>query len=113
MTDDRLDDLLARHLGGKASADDVAAARVLAVLSGPLPRQNTGRWRNWPGILLDWQFAPAWPRLAALACCAVLGFAAGIAGLDQRLGGPGAPFAVATDLSTLVFEPEPLTGLRP
>jgi hypothetical protein len=95
-------------------ADDAAAARVLERLSRPLPRQKKPLWRL-PGILLDWQFAPAWSRVAALACCAALGFVIGIAGLDRRIDGPVAPFAVASrgDLGSIVFEPEPLTGARP
>ena len=63
--------------------------------SGPLPRQKMPLWRL-PGVLLDWQFAPAWPRFAALACFAALGFVIGIAGIDRRFDGGGAPFAVAS-----------------
>src|SRR3974390_2405405 len=75
----------------KAPAEDTAGAeQVLKRLSGPLPRQKIPLWRL-PNVLLDWQFAPAWPRVAALACCAVLGFAVGIAGLDRHpvYSGPG------------------------
>jgi hypothetical protein len=95
-------------------ADEAAAERVLKRLGGPLPRQKMPLWR-WPAVLLDWQFAPAWPRVAALACCAALGFMIGIAGLDRRLDGPNARFAIANraDLGSIVFEPEPLTGARP
>ena len=87
---------------------------MLKRLSGPLPRQKVPLWRL-PAVLLDWQFAPAWPRVAALACCAALGFIIGIAGLDRHFDGPNAPFAVASraDLGSIVFEPEPLTGARP
>ena len=94
--------------------DEAAAERVLKRLAGPLPRQTTPLWR-WPSVLLDWQFAPAWPRVAALACCAALGFVIGIAGVDRRFDGGDAPFAVAsrTDLGSIVFEPEALTGARP
>ena len=69
----------------------------------------------WPAVLLDWQFAPAWPRIAALACCAALGFVIGIAGVDRHFDGGGSPFAVASraDLGSIVFEPEALTGARP
>ena len=111
---DALDDVLARALAGDA-AEDAAAARVLAALAKPLPRQKFRLWTGLPGVLLDWQFAPSWPRMAALAGCAALGFALGITAIDGRLGGAGAPFAVAaaTDFSAAVFEPEPLTGLRP
>ena len=63
-------------------------------------------------MLLDWQFAPAWPRMAALACCAVLGFAIGITGLDRQIDGQ-AVTASSADLSATVFEPEPFTGVRP
>ena len=83
-------------------------------LSGPLPRQKLPLWRL-PSVLLDWQFAPAWPRMAALACCAALGFVIGIAGLDRPFDRLVVPFAVAnrTDIGSIVFEPEPLTGARP
>ena len=65
----RLDAALAHH-GRDAHDDGAATARVLARLSGPLPRQKAQRWRL-PTVLLDWQFAPAWPRVAALCACAV------------------------------------------
>jgi hypothetical protein len=95
-------------------ADDAAVERVLKRLSGPLPRQKMPLGRL-PGVLLDWQFAPAWPRVAALACCAALGFVIGIAGVDRRFDGGGSPFAVASrsDIGSIVFEPEALTGARP
>ena len=95
-------------------ADDAAVERVLKRLSGPLPRQKMPLWRL-PGVLLDWQFAPAWPRMAALACCAALGFVIGIAGVDRRFDAGVVPFAVASraDLGSIVFEPEALTGARP
>jgi hypothetical protein len=94
--------------------DDAGVARVLKRLSPPLPRQKISLWRLLP-VLLDWQFAPAWPRVAALACCAALGFYVGITGLDRPFDQLGAPAAVAgqTDLGIIVFEPEPLIGARP
>jgi len=108
-----LEAALKRH-AETAQADDAAVERVLKRLSGPLPRQKITFWRL-PAVLLDWQFAPAWPRVAALACCAALGFVIGIAGLDRGFGTPGAPFALASraDLGSIVFEPEALTGARP
>jgi hypothetical protein len=53
--------------------------------------------------------------MAALACCAALGFVIGIAGIDRRIDSSNAPFAVAsrTDLGGIVSEPEALTGARP
>ena len=62
-------------------------------------------WR-WPTVLLDWQFAPAWPRMAALAGCLALGFAIGIAGLDRGIDRDAACSAGNLDFGSLVFEPE-------
>jgi hypothetical protein len=109
----QLDDALVHHTQA-VRADAAAVARVHARLESPLPRQKIALWRL-PAVLLDWQFAPAWPRVAALAGCAALGFIIGIAGLDHRFGTPDAPFAVASrsDLGSIVFEPEPLSGARP
>jgi hypothetical protein len=113
QSDDFLEDALKRQMQARP-ADDAVVERVLKRLAGPLPRQKTPLWRL-PGVLLDWQFAPAWPRVAALACCAALGFVIGIAGVDRRFDGGGAPFTIASsaDIGSIVFEPEALTGARP
>jgi hypothetical protein len=110
---DFLEAALKRHTQAPP-ADDAAVERVLKRLSGPLPRQKMPLWRL-PGVLLDWQFAPAWPRMAALACCAALGFVIGIAGVDRRFDASVVPFAIAShsDIGSIVFEPEALTGARP
>jgi hypothetical protein len=94
--------------------DEAAINRVLSRIGGPLPRQNQSLWRL-PGVLLDWQFAPAWPRMAALACCAALGFFVGIAGLDRRFDDPGAApaFVGGGGIGSITFEPEAFTGARP
>ncbi len=94
--------------------DQAAVNRVLARLAPPLPRQKIALWRL-PAVLLDWQFAPAWPRVAALAACGVLGFYIGIAGLDRRFDQFDGRFAAANraDFGSIVFEPESLTGARP
>jgi hypothetical protein len=114
MTDEQferfLESALKRHRQ-TPPADEAAVDRVLRRLSGPLPRQKQPLWRL-PPVLLDWQFAPAWPRMAALACCAVLGFFVGIAGVDRSFDGS----AVAPGgggLGTITFEPDALTGARP
>jgi hypothetical protein len=111
-SDDFLETVLKRHM--QATPDDATVERALRRLSGPLPRQKLSL-RHLPGVLLDWQFAPAWPRVAALACCAALGFVIGIAGVDRRFDGNGLPVAVASnsDIGSIVFEPEALTGARP
>ena len=90
------------------------SSRARDPLTGSLPRQKLSFWQL-PTVLLDWQFAPAWPRVAALACCAVLGFMIGIAGLDRSTDLRGAPFVISNsgDIGSIVFEPEPLTGARP
>jgi hypothetical protein len=110
---DFLEAALKRHTQAPP-ADDAAVERVLKRLSGPLPRQKMPLWRL-PNVLLDWQFAPAWPRVAALACCAALGFVIGISGLDRHIDPTDAAFTVASraDLGSIVFEPEALTGARP
>jgi hypothetical protein len=97
-----------------SGADDQAVTRVLQRLAPPLPRQKLSL-RQIPSVLLDWQFAPAWPRMAALACCAAVGFYVGIAGLDRPFDKLGAATAIASrsDLGAVVFEPEPLSGARP
>ena len=114
MTNDKferfLDDALRRRTRAPP-ADQAAVDRVLKRLNGPLPRQKAALWRL-PAVLLDWQFAPAWPRVAALAGCAVLGFYIGIAGLDRRFDRLDQQFAAA-DINAMVFEAEPFTGARP
>ena len=111
MTDDEFDKFLAGALTPrKLPSDEAAAARVLQRLAGPLPRQHRALWRL-PTVLLDWQFAPAWPRMAALAACLAFGFAIGLSGVDRGFEyGVGARNA---DSGALVFEPQSLTGDRP
>jgi hypothetical protein len=111
MANDRLDQLLTRRFAADAD-DESAAARVLMRLARPLPRQKTGLLGYLPAVLLDWQFAPAWPRVTALAACAALGFFLGMAGIDARIDDASAFSRGSGDLSA-VFEPEPLTGARP
>ena len=121
MTDQQFEEFLtgtlqrrAQALQSGSAAEQAAVERVLKRLSGSLPRQKISLWRL-PAILLDWQFAPAWPRVAALAGCAAIGFAIGISGLDRRLDLSEAPYSIVSraDLGSIVFEPETLTGARP
>ncbi len=113
MKDDRrIDELVARHFEAGNRDDEAAVARVLAALAAqPLPRQRGGF--GLPELLLDWQFAPAWPRVAALACCAALGLMIGFSGVDRSIDGLNAEAAQAPNFASAVFEPEPLTGVRP
>jgi hypothetical protein len=117
MQNDRFDEFLDKALARQTQAapsDDAAIERVLKRLGDPLPRQKLAWWQL-PNVLLDWQFAPAWPRVAVLAGCAVVGFAIGITGIDRRIEPADAAFTVAGngDLGSIVFEPEALTGARP
>src|SRR4029079_12161877 len=105
MTQDQIEEALTQHFAS-TRADDDAAARMLAKLDA-LPPQKSAT--PWPQILLDSQFAPAWPRVAALACCALLGLAIGSVGVNQL----GRSTANAGDLASFVSEPEALTGARP
>ena len=106
---DELGRLITEHFrDGVASDDNDAAVRVLTALAAPLPPQQRS-WRHWPAALLDWDFAPAWPRLAALAGCAALGFAVGVAGQSLGRDVPRGDF----QLAALLSEPEPITGVLP
>ena len=112
MIDNEFDRLLESALKRRAPQRDQAAVhRVLNRLAGPLPRQRAALWR-WPTVLLDWQFAPAWPRMAALGASLAVGFVIGISGLDRGIDHAGSS-AANLDLGSLVFEPETLTGERP
>ncbi len=107
----RLDAALGGY-GAAAAPDDAALARLTARLSGPLPPQKRPFWRL-PTLLLDWQFAPAWPRMAALAGCAVLGFAIGLTGIDRQFDARSTTTVTSSDLSTTVFDAEPFPGVQP
>ena len=113
----RIDKMLARHLKIEKTTDDAIAMRVLASLGArPLPAQHHTLLKGWPTLLLNFDFAPAWPRIATLAS---IGFAGCMVGFFS----PGAqifekprttPVQMAdADPGYLVFEPEPLTGVRP
>jgi hypothetical protein len=114
MTEEQLQKLLEATLKRDAQAPQNAEAveRVLKRLGGPLPRQKQPFWRL-PAVLLDWQFAPAWPRVAALAGCAAIGFVVGIAGLDRPYDQLDIPIMAASRDFGSIFEAEPFTGGRP
>ncbi len=116
MTNEQFDEFLETALKRQMQAppaDEATVDRVLKRLASPLPRQKRPLWRL-PAVLLNWEFAPAWPRMAALACCAALGFVIGIAGLDRPLDRLNGSFAVASqDIGSIVSEPDTLTGERP
>ncbi|MGA8003237.1 MAG: hypothetical protein WCA05_16450 [Pseudolabrys sp.] len=116
MTNEQFEDFLDTALKRKMQAppaDEAAVERVLKRLGGPLPRQKQALWRL-PAVLLNWEFAPAWPRVAALACCAALGFVVGIAGLDRPFDRLDASLSAGSrGIGSIVSEPDLLTGERP
>ena len=111
MNEEQFEKLLKSALK-RREPSPVDVDRVLKRLAGPLPRQTFTLWRL-PKVLLDWQVAPAWPRVAALACCAALGFFIGIAGVDRQFGPGSSAIAGGGGIGTIAFEPDPFTGARP
>src|SRR5258708_7535855 len=114
----RIDQLITRRLKADRGADAALAARVVSKLAlKPLPRQRHSWFRSWPSALLNNDFAPAWPRLAALACVALIGCTIGFFGPStrafQRSGWIVAVAQNSDDVTGLVFEPETLTGAKP
>jgi hypothetical protein len=102
-----------KPVAATARDDQAAADRVLKRLAGPLPRQQMTWWRL-PAVLLDWEFAPAWPRVAALATCAALGFAIGLIGIDRQVDTADAALAYVSraDIAAGLFEAELPRGDR-
>jgi hypothetical protein len=115
MNSDRFDAFLDGALKRYANApqgNDASVERVLTRLAAPLPPQKKRFWRL-PAVLLDWQFAPAWPRMAALGACAVVGFAIGISGVDRHIDHLDNQALMTSSSGPGMFEPEPLIGDRP
>ena len=116
MTDDReLDAALRRVMStAQPQAEMEAAERIARRLSFALPPQHRAlAW--WPSALMDGNFAPAWPRVAALACAAALGITVGLSGLGMRLAADLDLVRVASldDVGSNVFDADQVTGLRP
>ena len=91
---------------------DAAAARKLP------PQRRRFLWRHWPTELLDLDFVPAWPRLAALAGVAALGFVIGLSDLTGPIaagpnGDEGAAVVADVDIDAIMFTPDPLPETRP
>jgi anti-sigma factor RsiW len=99
---------------------DAAAARIMHVIETRRlpPQRRWFLWRQWPTELLDLNFAPAWPRLAALAGVAALGFVIGLSDLTGPIaagpnGDEGAAVVADVDIGAIVFTPDPLPETRP
>jgi hypothetical protein len=108
----RLDGLIARAM--QPDVQTASIDRVLGALAHPLPPQRRSLLsRLWPAALLDVDLAPARWRVAALAAVACLGVVLGLAGADIDAAEGRAAVASSENMLALVFEPEPLTGVRP
>ena len=92
-------------------ANDAATQRVMTRLEMLPPQKRAFTW--WPAALLDWNFAPAWPRLAALAGAAALGISIGLSNVGTRIAADLNLVRVASadDSSPNAFETD--AGLRP
>lgn len=113
--DHDLESALSRVMARAGDSNDAGTQRVLARLeSGRLPAQNRARF-IWPSVLTNWDFAPAWPRVAALACAAVLGITIGLSSLGLRIASDLNLVQVATadDAGSNVFDVDSVAGLRP
>jgi hypothetical protein len=116
-SDHRLDELIVRHLARHwqrdTAADETVAANVLKALDAPLPRQRHSLFDHWPSLLLNRDYAPAWPRLAALAFVALFGCVVGLAAPNVQRSAIASVRIADADGSALAFDTEPLTGARP
>ena len=74
-----------RRMAADPHAEDRTAERLVQTLEArPLPPQKRALvW--WPAVLTDWNFAPAWPRVATLAAAAVLGITIGLSNVGTRI----------------------------
>jgi hypothetical protein len=117
-----LDALIARHCArptlGLERDEKGATARVLGRIEA-LPPQRRGLLpRLLPAPLLEFDLAPAWPRFAALVGIAVLGFAVGLSDTGMALTKQSASAIIGSsnssdsDLSLILFEPDPLSAMR-
>jgi hypothetical protein len=109
MSDEELEAALRRVMA--TSPEELATKRLLARLNSLPPQKRTFAW--WPAALMDVNFAPAWPRLAALAAAAVLGISIGLSNVGTRIATDLnlVRIANADDASTNAFDSD--AGIRP
>ena len=111
-TDHELEAAL-RRLMMTSNSGQAAARRILSRLEILPPQKRAFGW--WPAALLDWNFAPAWPRLAALAGAAVLGISIGLSNVGTRIAADLDLVRVASadEAGTNMFDTDSVAGLRP
>ncbi|MGB9369834.1 MAG: hypothetical protein WCE79_27890 [Xanthobacteraceae bacterium] len=109
MSDEELEAALRRVLS--TSPEELAAKRLLGRLQSLPPQKRTFAW--WPAALMDVSFAPAWPRVAALAGAAMLGISIGLSSFGTRIATDLelVRVAAADDASINAFDSD--AGLRP
>src|SRR5581483_8544847 len=84
MKDDSALEAALRRVMQPREAKEAAERIARRLESRALPPQAPPHaW--WPGALNDLTFAPAWPRIAALACAAVLGISIGLSSLGTHI----------------------------
>jgi hypothetical protein len=109
-----MDALIARE--APAQPDATGILRRLAARPLP-PQRRRFLWRQWPSELLTFDFAPAWPGLAALAGVAALGFAIGLVDVGPMTvnanGEDVASIVADNDIGAVVFAPDPLPEAHP
>src|SRR4051812_39927068 len=110
MTDDTALEAALRRVTAVTHPDKEAVARITRRPESPPPQRRPLAW--WPSALLDFGFAPAWPRVAALACATVLGVSIGLSSLGTRIAADLDLVRVAADdVANNVFELD--LGFRP
>jgi hypothetical protein len=111
MTSDHELDAALRRVMAAGDPDDAAANRIMARLEKLPPQKRAFAW--WPSALMNWDFAPAWPRVAALAGAAVLGISIGLSNIGTRIATDLDLVRVASADDANVFDVDSVTGLRP
>lgn len=101
----------------RSHPQDLASGRrvTAALFATPLPPQNARGPAGWlpsrlPSWLVSLDLAPSWPSIALLAGMAMLGFVigTGTGGFGLLPGELHPPQLSGGDISTIVFEPDPL-----
>jgi len=113
MTNDHELEAALRRVMRASDAQDAAAQRIVRRLESLPPQKRAFAW--WPAALMNWDFAPAWSRVAALAGAAVLGISIGLSNVGMRIAAnlDLVRVASADDGGANVFDVDSVTGLRP